>query len=205
MKKIKTQNYMKTILTILCIAMFIVSCKEEKKKTDDVNNHSEHKMEEKSKPTEKKVLSPHTSTMAMIGDAHIHIDYSSPGVRGRIIFGGLVGYDNVWQAGAHNATWFETNMDLVINGELLPKGKYGFFTIPSKGDWTIMINKNWDQHGKDEYDENDDVIRFKVTPIISDEIIEHLEYKVSKISETEGNISLAWEKVTISFPFNINQ
>ena len=68
-----------------------------------------------------------------------------------------------------------------------------------------MINKNWNQHGKDDYDENDDVIRFKVTPSISDETTEHLEYKVNKISETEGNISLAWEKVTISFLFKINQ
>jgi len=153
----------------------------------------------------KKPLIPHTSTMAMIGDAHIHIDYSSPGVRGRIIFGGLVGYDNVWQAGAHNATWIETNKDLIINDKVLPKGKYGFFTIPSKEDWTIMINKNWNQHGKDDYNENDDVIRFKVAPNISDKITEHLEYKVNKISETEGSISLAWEKVTISFPFKINQ
>ncbi len=143
--------------------------------------------------------------MEMIGDAHIHIDYSSPGVRGRIIFGGLVGYDNVWQAGAHNATWIETNKDLIINDEILPKGKYGFFTIPSKKDWTIMINKNWEQHGKDDYDEKDDVIRFKVKPTISTEITEHLEYRVNKISESEGTISLAWEKVTINFPFKINQ
>ena len=88
---------------------------------------------------------------------------------------------------------------------MLPKGKYGFFTIPSKEDWTIMINKNWNQHGKDEYDVKDDVIRFKVTPSISDEITEHLEYKVSRVSETEGTISLSWETVTISFLFKINQ
>ena len=68
-----------------------------------------------------------------------------------------------------------------------------------------MINKNWNQHGKDDYDENDDVIRFKVKPSISDEIKEHLEYKIDKISETEGNISLTWEKVTISIPFKVNQ
>ena len=133
----------------------------------------------------------------MIGNAHIHIDYSSPGVRGRIIFGGLVGYDAVWQAGAHNATWIETNKDLVINGKALPKGKYGFFTIPSKENWTIMINKNWDQHGKDEYDAKDDVLRFKVKPSISEEITEHLKYSVKKSSETEGVISLAWGKVTL--------
>ena len=195
---------MKALLTLLLTVLLITGCKEEKNKTVEVNDHSEHKMEEKSKPSEKKVLSPHTSTMAMIGDAHIHIDYSSPGVRERIIFGGLVGYDSVWQAGAHNATWLETNKDLIINDEVLPKGKYGFFTMPSKEEWTVMINKNWDQHGKDEYDENDDVIRFKVIPIISEDITEHLKYKVNKVSETEGTISLAWEKVIISFDFTVN-
>ncbi len=194
---------MKKILQISVIITLLFACKNESKK-EVKDEHQQHKVEKKETP-KKKPLSPHTSTMAIIGDAHIHIDYSSPGVRGRIIFGGLVGYDNVWQAGAHMATWIETNKDLIINGEVLPKGKYGFFTIPSKEDWTIMINKNWNQHGKDDYNVNDDVIRFKVKPSISDKITEHLEYKVNKISETEGSISLAWEKVTISFPFKINQ
>ena len=46
---------------------------------------------------------------------------------------------------------------------------------------------------------------FKVTPIISDKIMEHLEYKINKLSETEGTISLAWEKVIINIPFKLNQ
>jgi hypothetical protein len=190
---------------IIVLAVLVLSCKNETKQTEKIEHEEHVKTSDKEEAPKKKVLSPHTSAMEMIGDAHIHMDYSSPGVRGRIIFGGLVGYDTVWQAGAHNATWLETNEDLVINGDVLPKGKYGLFTIPSKEDWTIMINKNWDQHGKDEYDEIDDVLRFKVTPIISEDIKEHLEYKVNKISETDGTISLAWEKVTISFPFSINQ
>ncbi|WP_241731820.1 DUF2911 domain-containing protein [Croceivirga lutea] len=180
----------------------IVSCKNEKSSSEE-QNHNHNNATEKIEEPKKKSLSPHTETMAMIGDAHIHIDYSSPGVRGRIIFGGLVGYDQVWQAGAHMATWMETNKDLIINGETLPKGKYGFFTIPSKGDWTVMINKNWEQHGKDEYDEKDDVIRFKITPTLSEEIAEHLEYKVNKIDDKRGTISMAWEKVKLEFPFAI--
>ena len=196
---------MKNLIIVLVVIISVLSCKNELKKIDK-NEHENHVItSEKEEAPKKKVLSPHTSAMAMIGDAHIHIDYSSPGVRGRIIFGGLVGYDNVWQAGAHNATWIETNKDLMIDNKLLPAGKYGIFTVPSKGDWTVMINKNWDQHGKDEYDEKDDVIRVVVTPSITDEITEHLEYKVNKASETEGTISLAWEKVTISLPFKINQ
>ena len=197
---------MKTIKTISIVLILLAfGCKSEtKEKMNSEMDHQEHQME-KPEITKKKPLSPHTETMAMVGDAHIHIDYSSPGVRGRIIFGGLVGYDNVWQAGAHQATWIETNKDLVIDKKTLPAGKYGFFTIPSKGDWIVMINKNWDQHGKDEYDENDDIIRFTVTPGISENITEHLEYKVTKTNETGGVISLAWEKITLRFPFEVKQ
>jgi hypothetical protein len=120
---------MRNLIIVLVLTLSVLSCKNETKK-DVTNQHKNHiKTSDKKEAPKKKVLSPQTSAMEMIGNAHIHIDYSSPGVRGRIIFGGLVGYDNVWQAGAHNATWIETNKDLIINDEVLPKGRYGFFTI----------------------------------------------------------------------------
>ncbi|MFT6066327.1 MAG: hypothetical protein ACJAYY_001279 [Paraglaciecola sp.] len=195
---------MRKLLTILCFAILVVGCKNQNKsKKKEI--HIQHETKQQVKPTKKKVLSPHETTMSMIGDAHIHIDYSSPGVRNRIIFGGLLAYDMVWQAGAHNATWLETNQDLILDGKTLPAGKYGFFTIPSKKEWTIIFNTNWDQHGKDEYDEKEDVLRFKVKSILSETTTEHLEYKVKKISDTEGSISLAWEKVLIDFNFIVKQ
>lgn len=194
---------MKNLLQITLIAALLLSCKSENKK--EVKDQHQHHQVEKKEISKKKVLSPHTSAMAMVGDAHVHIDYSSPGVRGRIIFGGLLAYDQVWQSGAHKATWLETNKDLIIDGKVLKAGKYGVFTIPSKGDWTIIFNTNWDQHGKDEYDEKDDVLRFTVTPTLSDQITEHLKYEVKKTSDTEGTISLSWEKVTVQFPFQIKQ
>ena len=194
---------MKNLLQITLIAALLLSCKSENKK--EVKDQHQHHQVDKKETSKKKVLSPHTSAMAMVGDAHVHIDYSSPGVRGRIIFGGLLAYDQVWQSGAHKATWLETNKDLIIDGKVLKAGKYGVFTIPSKGDWTIIFNTNWDQHGKDEYDEKDDVLRFTVTPTLSDQITEHLKYEVKKTSDTEGTISLSWEKVTVQFPFQIKQ
>jgi Protein of unknown function (DUF2911) len=195
---------MRTLFLLILLSIFTFSCKQEAKAKSNEANHENHKLTtDKEETTPKKVLSPHTETMAMIGDAHIHIDYSSPGVRGRIIFGGLVGYDQVWQAGAHRATWLETNKDLVIDGKMLPAGKYGLFAIPSKDEWTIMLNSNWDQHGKDEYSENEDVVRFKVKPVISDEVTEHLIYTIDSTSDDEGSITLAWEKVTVNFNVNM--
>lgn len=195
---------MRKLLTILCFAILVVGCKNQNKsKKKEI--HIQHETKQQVKPTKKKVLSPHETTMSMIGDAHIHIDYSSPGVRNRIIFGGLLAYDMVWQAGAHNATWLETNQDLIIDGKTLPAGKYGFFTIPSKKEWTIIFNTNWDQHGKDDYDEKEDVLRFKVKSIPSETTTEQLEYEVKKITDTQGSISLAWEKVLIDFNFIVKQ
>ena len=195
---------MRKLLTILCFALLFVGCKNQNEnEKKEIPNTQEIKQEVK--PTKKKVLSPHATAMTMIGDAHIHMDYSSPGVRNRIIFGGLLSYDAVWQAGAHNATWLETNKDLVIAGKTLTAGKYGFFIIPSKDEWTVIFNTNWDQHGKDEYDKKDDVLRFKVKPIISEIITEHLEYKVKKVNNNKGLISFAWEKVSISFNFTTQQ
>ena len=195
---------MRKLLTILCFAILFVGCKNlNKNEKKEIPNAQEIKQQVK--PTKKKVLSPHATAMTMIGDAHIHMDYSSPGVRNRIIFGGLLSYDAVWQAGAHNTTWLETNKDLVIAGKTLTVGKYGFFIIPSKEEWIVIFNTNWDQHGKDEYDTKDDVLRLKVKPIISETVTEHLEYKVKKVNNNEGSISLAWEKVSISFNFTIQR
>jgi hypothetical protein len=190
---------------ILLSMMLLVSCKETSKEASEPQPTKViEQTATTAEPAEKKPLSPHASAMAMVGDAHIHFDYSSPGVRDRIVFGGLLSYNVVWQAGAHNATWMETNKDLSIAGKELKAGKYGFFVIPNKEEWTLIFNSNWDQHGKDEYDEKEDVLRFKVSPKISENIQEHLEYKVIKANDTSGTIKMSWEKVTIAFPFSVN-
>ncbi|MBD0776879.1 DUF2911 domain-containing protein [Maribacter sp. ANRC-HE7] len=194
---------MKNSIILLCLIL-LVSCKETSKEAQ-VPQHQDATEQKtiSAEPAKKKPLSPHTSAMAMVGDAHIHFDYSSPGVRNRIVFGGLLPYDAVWQAGAHMATWMETNKDLTIDGKVLKAGKYGFFVIPNQKEWTIIFNTNWNQHGKDEYDKKDDVLRFKVIPKISEEIQEHLEYKITKVTDTSGAISLSWEKAIVGFPFDV--
>jgi hypothetical protein len=188
----------------MLILVILSSCKETAKVDRELLKEGKHEGMTKTETIAKKSISPHTSAMAMIGDAHIHIDYSSPGVRERIIFGGLLPYNQVWQAGAHMATWLETNRSLTINGKKLPAGKYGLFAIPSKKEWTIIFNTNWDQHGKDEYDEKKDILRFMVKPNFSEDIKEHLEYTITAINETSGIIKLNWEKITLEFSFEVN-
>ena len=155
------------------------------------------------KAAKKKPLSPPASSMAMIGGAHIHIDYSSPGVRGRTIFGELIPYNKLWRAGANDATSIETNKDLEVGGQSLSAGKYGIFVIPNKDKWTVIFNTRWKQHGTDKYNEKEDVIRVDVMPTTLENLQEHLEYKVIKSDEQSGIISLAWEKTNVEIPFNL--
>ena len=85
--------------------------------------------------------SPAATATGEINGAAITINYSSPGVKGRVIWGGLVPFDKVWRAGANEATTFETSKDIKVEGKNLPAGKYGFFAIPGQTEWTIIFNK----------------------------------------------------------------
>ena len=152
---------------------------------------------------QKKTLSPHASTMAMIGSAHVHIDYSSPGVRGRTIFGDLVPFNELWRAGANDATWIETNRDIEIGDQKLPAGKYGVFIIPTREEWIVIFNSRWKQHGTDKYNEKEDIIRVKVEPTTFDKLQERLKYGVIKVNEQSGLISMSWERTEIKLPFTI--
>ena len=94
---------------LIFLFLITLSCSTSNNKNEGQANHAKSDKNQNS-------LSPHTVAMAMVGGAHIHIDYSSPSVRNRIIFGGLLAYDEIWQSGAHNATWIETeDTDVKIN------------------------------------------------------------------------------------------
>ena len=71
----------------------------------------------------------------------ITVDYSSPRMRGRRIFGGLVPYGEVWRAGANEATTFVTNSNLVVGGRYVPAGSYTLFTLPEQNRWTLIVHK----------------------------------------------------------------
>lgn len=143
--------------------------------------------------------------MANIGDTHVHVDYSSPSVRGRTVWNGLVAYDQVWVTGAHRATSIDFSTDVVINGQNIPRGEYAFFTIPSEKEWTLILNKNFDQHLADEYDRSLDVIRVNVQPQILDESVEALRYEVIPETENSGRIKVSWEKLSVALSIKVNE
>ncbi|MDI1323343.1 MAG: DUF2911 domain-containing protein [Algoriphagus sp.] len=137
----------------------------------------------------------------MVGENHFTLSYFSPAVRGRMIWGGLVGYDQVWVTGAHRATTVEFTQDIRIDGKVIPAGKYAFFTIPGKKKWILILNSRWDQHLTDEYNAAEDLIRLEVKPEKAKTFAERLTYEITEHSSSEGTLSMTWEKVKVSLDF----
>jgi hypothetical protein len=105
--------------------------------------------------------SPPRTAEGTVNDAKITINYSSPAVKGRTIWGDLVPYGKVWRAGANEATIFETSKDIKVEGKPLPAGKYSLFVIPSEDESTVIFNKQTGQWGT-QYDESQDALRVKI-------------------------------------------
>jgi hypothetical protein len=152
------------------------------------------------KDTSKKSIK--SMAFAVVNGDSIKINYHSPGVRKRIIWGGLVPYDEVWVTGAHDATTLEMPKSFIVNGTEIPAGKYAIFTIPGKSEWTVIINKHWQQHLATEYDERDDVVRIKIKPK-KNAHTERLQYFIELKKNNTGIMAMAWEKIKIEFPFII--
>ena len=179
-------------IIVLLVMLFVVQI--------GIAQHEGHQMADTT-ATSKKPASPRLSAMAMIGDNHVHIDYGSPSVRGRIIWNGLVAYNQVWATGAHNATWIDFSKDVEIEGKHIPKGKYGFFTIPGESEWVLIINKSWDMHLADDYNQENDILRINVKPKKNKTLVEALTYEVIATGKSQGQVKLSWENLNVSFDF----
>ena len=127
-----------------------------------------------------------------INDATITINYGSPSVNSRAIWGALVPFNQVWRAGANDATTFETDKDLTIEGAKLPAGKYSFFVIPNEKECVIIFNKEAKQWGAYKYKQNEDQLRVTVKPEVSKSKAEKLVYTINS-----NSVILSWENWNI--------
>jgi len=143
--------------------------------------------------TVKPRVSPADSVTGLVNGARITIHYSSPSVKGRVIWGKLVPYDSVWRAGANEATTFETDKDIKVEGMSLPAGKYGFFLLPRPGGkWTAIFNTVPNQWGAFKYDPAKDQLRVNVRTHALASPAEALNYQI-----TPKGFSLNWEKISV--------
>jgi hypothetical protein len=124
----------------------------------------------------------------------VTIDYSQPSVKGRTIGKDIAPYGKVWRTGANEPTTLEVSKATHIEGNPLPAGKYAIYTIPGADEWTIIVNKKATGWGT-QYDEAQDVFRFKVKPTKNTDFSEKMTFNIDK----SGKVSLLWGNEKVDF------
>ncbi|REG82550.1 DUF2911 domain-containing protein [Algoriphagus antarcticus] len=152
--------------------------------------------------------SPAASISQVVGFTKISIDYSSPAVKGRKVFGELEKYGVSWRAGANNPSIIEFSTGVSIAGKNIGAGKYSIFITPQEsGDWTIHLNSKanavyaYTKDGK--VDEaalaKDDAVAIKVSPMPTPETFERLAYFISAEDNQVASVTFMWADVMLTF------
>jgi hypothetical protein len=142
--------------------------------------------------------SPASSVSQTFAYTEATVTYSRPAVRGRVIWGGVVPYGQVWRAGANAATSVEFTTDVRVNGNLLPKGKYALFVLPERDGktdrWTFIFDTNPNVWGAFSYDGNHDALRVTVhtRKFVHQE---RLEFVFEAVTDSSAVLALRWEKL----------
>jgi hypothetical protein len=172
---------MKKILSLFALAGLLV-----------VQANAQKPAEDKSK----RPSPPARVTQKIPSGATIIIDYSQPSIKGRTIGKDLEPMEGkVWRTGANEATVFETDKDVTVNGSKLPAGKYGLFTLFNGKEVTVVFNKTWNQWGAFKYKKEDDQLRISTTYVSQNPPAEKMFFTISQ----KGEVSLHWGERKVTF------
>ena len=156
------------------------------------------------KPAEQVRLTPLRTSPASalnqdIGISSIKLSFNRPAVKGRVIWGDLVPFGQVWRTGANAATTITFSDPCKVAGKDVPTGVYALFAIPGPTRWTLILSRKAQQWGAYSYDAKDDLLRFEVSPE-SIPYEEWLDYRIRLTGESTARVELSWETLRVGFP-----
>ncbi len=147
--------------------------------------------------------SPACRVNQTIGITEVQVTAGRPAVKGRVIWGDLVPYGEVWRAGANENTTVCFENDVTIEGKPLAGGHYGVHMIPQKDRWTVIFNKNAAGWGSYSYDEAEDALRVDVTPAAAP-FTEWLTWEFDDLTSTSATLRLRWEKLAVNVKIGVD-
>jgi hypothetical protein len=147
--------------------------------------------------------SPSAEVKQQIGTVMVTVNYSSPAVKKRKIWGELVPEGKLWRAGANASTKVTFTGPVTFGGKPVPAGTYSLLATPSAKSWTVILNKNTEIGGNvDKRKPEEDVASFTVTPKAAP-MRERLTYIFSDTTDESATLDLEWEKVRVSIPITV--
>jgi hypothetical protein len=147
--------------------------------------------------------SPDATVTQFVGVTEVKIDYSSPAVKGRIIWGELVPFGEIWRTGANEATTITFSDPLKINGTELPAGTYGIHTIPSESEWEFIFSKDTKIDGSSNFDKEKEVLRIKAKPE-EHHFMERMTFLFTDVTDNSVSVNLLWDKLKVFFKIETN-
>nr|WP_295930327.1 DUF2911 domain-containing protein [uncultured Dyadobacter sp.] len=150
--------------------------------------------------------SPAATVMQTVGVSDFTVKYSRPYIKGRKVFAdgsALAPYNQIWRTGANMATVFEASTEFTFGGKKVPAGKYALFSIPNGAAWTVILNKNYEQGGTDNYKESEDVARTMVVPT-SSEFNEAFKIEIEPVTDSTAFLNLSWSSVNVPVPIAVS-
>jgi hypothetical protein len=153
-------------------------------------------------------LPPASSTQTItqgVGIKNVTLTYQRPNSNGRVIFGDLVPYGQVWRTGANNIPNLTFEEEVSIQGHKVPAGTYGLLTVPNKESWTIILSSNPKQWGAYQYKDSEDFLRFNVKAEKTNDKMETFTISFDDVTTTSSKVTLAWENTKASFDITVDQ
>lgn len=132
--------------------------------------------------------------------SYIELKYSRPGAKGRKMIGHVEPYDSVWRAGANAPTRITFKDAVEIGGTKVDTGTYVIYLIPTKTNWTFIINRGLENWGSDGYKKENDVLRFNLKPEVEKEFKETLTYEFNTIKPQSCELAISWENWKLLVP-----
>lgn len=146
----------------------------------------------------------HAKVEQRIGLTDVTVDYSSPAVKGRKVWGELVPYDKPWRTGANAATRLTVSKDFVFGASKVKAGTYALYTVPGKTSWTVILGSNADVWGTDVADKDKVVAQMAVKPTALAQARERMVFIFSDTTDSSANLDLEWEKLRVRVPISVD-
>ena len=143
--------------------------------------------------------SPTFEVKGTIGLTEVHLVYSRPSAKGRVVAGELIPYGEVWRTGANASTKISFSTDVWIEGHKVPVGQYALYSIFSENDATIILSKNLELWGSIGYSADDDVLRFSVPVSHPSSSYETLTMSFSDFTANSANFNIKWDHTKVMF------
>ena len=135
--------------------------------------------------------SPATKVQQTIGLTDITLEYASPSVRNRVVFGNLVPINKMWRTGANENSIISFSTSIKIGNTDIPAGKYSVYTVPNENSWEFILYSDYNNWGlPSDWDENKVVVRQKFTPIKLENKMESFKFALDDITNNSFTLGV---------------